>query len=275
MPRRRKPLTLPSLTRWAPPSPRLCGTRGSKSLPRPARGERVGVRGALVLLLLWVVIALLPRAQAAEPAPVSADELERLVHSLQDDTEREKLVEQLRGLIAAQRGAEKEKPAAAAVFNQLTQQVEAFSGEILAGAAMVVDAPRLLSWASDQVSDTAARRLWAGAAFAFALIFGCAALAEWAVRSIISRLLPRLPVRRSDTRLVRASFALLGLILAVLPIVVFAAMAYAVLPMATEPLTRTRITLRVLVNATVEARLLLCVVRSVLLPADTGTVFVP
>ena len=31
----------------------------------------------------------------------------------------------------------------------------------------------------------------------------------------------------------------------------------------------------ILVNATVEARLLLCVVRSVLLPADAGTVFVP
>jgi small conductance mechanosensitive channel len=228
-----------------------------------------------VLLLVWLVIALAPGVQAAEPAPVSTDELERLVHSLQDDAAREKLVEQLHGLIAAQRGAEKEKPAAAAVFNQLTQQVEAFSGEILAGAAMVVDAPRLLSWASDQLSDTAARRLWGESAFAFALIFGSAALAEWVLRSIISRLMPRLPVRRSDTGVVRAFFALLGLTLAVLPIMAFAATAYAVLPIATEPLTRTRITLTVLINATIEARFLLCVVRSVLLPADPGAVFVP
>jgi small-conductance mechanosensitive channel len=232
------------------------------------------VRG-LFVLLLWLVTALAPAVQAAEPAPVSADELERLVHSLQDDAERERLVEQLRGLIAAQRGAEKEKPAGAAFLNQITQQVEAFSGEILAGAAMVVDAPRLLDWASQQAADSAARRLWAEAAFAFAVIFGGAALAEWALRSIVARVLPRLPVRRSDTRLVRACFALLGLMLAVLPIAAFAATAFAVLPTITEPFTRTRITLTVLVTATVEARLLLCVIRSVLLPADSGSVFVP
>jgi moderate conductance mechanosensitive channel len=258
MSRRRKLLTLP--------------LRGP--LPRPACGERVGVRG-LFVLLLWLVTALAPAVQAAEPPPVSADELERLVHSLQDDAEREKLVEQLRGLIAAQRGAEKEKPAGAAFLNQITQQVEAFSGEILAGAAMVVDAPRLLDWASQQAADSAARRLWAEAAFAFAVIFGGAALAEWALRSVIARLLPRLPVRRSDTRLVRACFALLGLMLAVLPIAAFAATAFAVLPTITEPFTRTRITLTVLVTATVEARLLLCFIRSVLLPADSGSVFVP
>ena len=227
----------------------------------------------LFLLLLWLLAA--PGLRAAEPAPVSTDELQRLVDSLQDDAAREKLVEQLRGLIAAQRGVEKEKPAGAAIFNQVTQQVEAFSGEILAGAAIVVDAPRLLDWVGEQASDTAARRLWAEAAFAFTLIFGGAALAEWAFRSIISRLLPRLPARRSDTRLVRACFALLGLILAVLPIAAFAATAYALLPTITEPLTRTRFTLTVLVNATVQARLFLCLVRSVLLPADAGTAFIP
>jgi small conductance mechanosensitive channel len=224
---------------------------------------------------LWLLAALAPGAKAAEPAPVSADELEQLVHSLQNETEREKLIEQLHGLMAAQRGAQKEKPAGAAFFNQVTQQVEAFSGEILAGAAMVVDAPHLLDWASEQASDHAARRFWADAAFAFTLIFGCAALAEWVLRTIIARLLPRLPVRRSDTRLVRASFALLGLILAALPIAAFAVAAYAVLPAITEPLTHSRITLTVLVNATVEARFLLCVVKWVLLPADTSTVFLP
>ena len=242
------------------------------------RGEkraRITAVRYLFALLLCLLAALATGAKAAEPAPVSADELERLVHSLQNGTEREKLIEQLHGLIAAQRGAEKEKPAGAAFFNQVTQQVEAFSGEILAGAAMVVDAPLLLEWASEQASDHAARRLWADAAFAFTLIFGCAALAEWVLRAIMARLLPRLPVRRSDTRLVRVSFALLGLILAALPIAAFAVAAYAVLPAITEPLTHSRITLTVLVNATVEARFLLCVVKWVLLPADSGTVFLP
>jgi moderate conductance mechanosensitive channel len=94
---------------------------------------------------------------ASKPAPVSADELERLVRTLQDESATAKLVEQLRALIAAQRGAEKEKPAAAALFGQLSQQVDTLSEEILASAGMIVDAPRLLGWARQQVSDVAAR----------------------------------------------------------------------------------------------------------------------
>ena len=45
------PLTLPSLMRWVPPSPRCRGERGkgSSTLPPPACGERVGVRGGIVL----------------------------------------------------------------------------------------------------------------------------------------------------------------------------------------------------------------------------------
>jgi len=110
--------------------------------------------------------------------------------------------------VAAQRGTEKEKPAATEFFGQLSQQIDAFSGEILAGAAMVVDAPRLLDWARGQMLDGAARRLWSEAALAFGVIFGAAAIAEWPVRRMLSHLQRRLPVRRSDTPLIRACFAL-------------------------------------------------------------------
>ena len=240
-----------------------------------------GILWASFLLLFWLLTALSAGARAAEPspnaqpAPVSVVELERLVHTLQDDAARTKLVEQLRALIAVQRGAEAERPAAAALFGQMSQQIDAFSGEILAGAAMVLDAPRLFGWAREQISDPAARRLWGEAGLAFGLIFGFAVIAEWIVRSTLSRLSLRLPARRRDTRLIRACFALLGLVLDLLPIAVFAGTAYAALSVALDPFTRTRITLSVLVNATVQARLLLCVVRSVLLPADAATVFLP
>ena len=88
------------------------------------------------MLLFCLAVALSTAVGAAEPstpaqpAPVSVDELERLVRTLQDDSARAKFVEQLRALIAAQRGAEEEKPAATAVFGQLSQQIDAFSGEI-------------------------------------------------------------------------------------------------------------------------------------------------
>ena len=238
----------------------------------------MGYRAAF--LLLFCVATLLPTAAradpptpAAQPAPVSVDELERLLNTLQDDTARGKLVADLRALIAVQRGAAPEQPGGLAFFAQLSQQIDAFTGEILAGVAVIVDAPRLIGWARHQVSDPAARRLWIEAGFAFVLIFGAALIAERILRWFLVRLAPRLPTRRSDTRAVRALFALLGLVLDILPILAFAAVAYTTLSMALEPLTRAGITLSVLVNATVRARLVLCVVRNLLLPADSGAVF--
>ena len=239
----------------------------------------MGYRAAFLLFCVATVLPTTARADtpppAAQPAPVSVDELERLVDTLQDDAARTKLVADLRALIAVQRGATAEKPAATVIFGQLSQQIDAFTGEILAGVAVIVDAPRLFGWARQQVSDPAERRLWSEAGFALVLVFGIAFIAEWILRRLLARLAPRLPARRSETRTVRASFALLGLVLDVLPILAFAAVAYAALSIALEPLTRARITLSVLVIATVEARLVLCVARNVLLPADAGAVFVP
>jgi len=242
--------------------------------------RKLGYRAAF--LLLFCVAILLPAAAraatpapAAQPAPVSVDELQRLVDTLQDDTARAKLVADLRALIAAQRGGGPQQPTAPAFFAQLSQQIDALTGEILAGAAVIVDAPRMLGWARYQVSDPAARRLWIEAAFAFVLIFGIASVAEGILRWGLGRLAPSLPARRSDTRMIRALFALLGLVLDALPILVFATIAYTILSTTLEPLTRARITLSVLVDATVEARLILCVARNMLLPADAGAVFVP
>src|SRR5208283_3890493 len=110
--------------------------------------RRWRTRRIAACLLLFLVVGALPAAAraaapptAAQPAPVSADELERLVDTLQNDAARARLIEELRGLIAAQRGAEAEKPPAAAFFGQLSKQLDAVTGEILAGVAVVVDAP--------------------------------------------------------------------------------------------------------------------------------------
>jgi small conductance mechanosensitive channel len=219
------------------------------------------------------------RAEAPPPAtssaPVAVDELERLVDTLQNDAARAKLVADLRALIAAQRGGAEEQPAPVPFFGQLSQQIDALTGEILAGVAVIVDAPRLLGWAREQISDPAARGLWIEAGYAAILVFGVALIVERILHWLLASLRSRLPTRRSDTRLIRALFALLGLILDLLPIAVFAAIAYAALAMAVEPLTRTRITLSVLLAATLQARFALCIARNVLLPADAGAVFVP
>jgi moderate conductance mechanosensitive channel len=241
----------------------------------------LGYRAAFVLLLcVATVLPAVARAEAPPPAasasaPVTVDDLEHLVDTLQNDPARAKLVADLRALIAAQRGAAAEKPAAVTFFGQLSQQVDVLTGEILAGVAVIADAPRLLAWTREQILDPAARGIWIEAAYAAILVFGVALIAERIPRWVLARLRSRLPTRRSDTLVIRAVFALLGLVLDLVPIVVFAVIANTAISMVLEPLTRTRIVLTVLVNATVETRLILCLARNMLLPADLGAGFVP
>ena len=87
---------------------------------------------------------------------------------------------------------------------------------------------------------------------------GAAAAAEGALRWIIGRVRPKFPVRRRDTRLVRLLFALLALVLDLVPLLVFAAIAYGAVAMALDPSTPTGITMSVLAVATIEVRLTLC-----------------
>ena len=151
-----------------------------------------------VWLLLAVLAASLPaaaraaapaHASAAAPAhastapaqlaPVSVGELQGLVDTLQDESARGKLVAQLQALIAAQRQTTPKKPEGIELLGRLSRQIDAFTGEILAGAAMVVDAPRLIFWAREQIYDPTARQRWVDAAVALVLVFGTAAAAEW------------------------------------------------------------------------------------------------
>src|SRR5438552_3720498 len=132
------------------------GTRGGDG--------RLGYRAAFLLLLC--VVAILPSAAradtsppAAQLAPVTTDDLERLVDTLQDDAARAKLVAQLRTLLAAQRAAA-QKPPATAILGEVSQQIDALTGEILSGVAVIVDAPRLYGWTRRQIADLEARGLW-------------------------------------------------------------------------------------------------------------------
>jgi small conductance mechanosensitive channel len=240
-------------------------------------------------LWLWLAVltAILPvqapaAAQAASPPPattaaraaaVSVDEVQQLVDTLQNDGARKKLIGQLQALINAQRHLPPQKPEGVALLGRLSKEIDAFTGEILAGAALIVDAPRLVGWAREQIHSADARKRWGDAATAALLIFGAAAAAELALRWVIARAHPKFPVRRRDTRTVRLLFAVLGLILDLVPIMVFAAITYGAIAMTLDPLTATSITMAVLAVATIEARVILCLVRAVLLPPDDGALF--
>jgi hypothetical protein len=75
-----------------------------------------------LLLALAATLFLCSASAAQTPAPqpqpqtqVSAEELERLVKTLESDADRKRLIEELKGLIAVQRGKPAEEPGLGAV----------------------------------------------------------------------------------------------------------------------------------------------------------------
>jgi small-conductance mechanosensitive channel len=244
---------------------------------------RYPVAAALVARLLLALVPLLALAppgfaQAAPaapapapaPAPVTADELDRLVSTLQDDAQRARLVDQLRGLIAAQRGLEAAQPATpATLLGDAASRLNAISGEIVAAAAVVVDAPRLVRWIERQASDPGERAFWLEVGLKLGVIFGFALLAEWTLKAVLRRPRRRLANGAGGHIVARIVLMLGRALLDALPILAFAGVALAIMPL-TEPRYATAQVATTLIGAYVTARIIIALARIVLLPRSAG-----
>ena len=206
-----------------------------------------------------------PPASPPPPASVSVEELQRLVDTLQNDQDRARLVQQLRALIAAQRAATPQPEEAPPTFvGRLSQQLDAISGEILATAAVIIDAPRLIAWIEAQAADEAARARWGEILIHLAVVFGLAIVAEFAVRTLLARPKKALAARSSGHITLRIALTALRTLLELLPIAAFAAAAYFVLPLV-QPRFGTARVAEVMIHASVLARALLVLARGVLM----------
>ncbi|HZS82524.1 MAG TPA: mechanosensitive ion channel domain-containing protein [Stellaceae bacterium] len=220
---------------------------------------------ALVLAAPAVAQQPAPQSAAASNA-VSTAELEKLVGTLQDEKQRARLVEELRGLIAAQRGVPAQQaPSPATVLSDLSQRIDAFSGEIVATAAVLVDAPRLVSWLERQVSEPEARAFWLDVALKLGVIFGFALFGEWLLRIVLRRPRQSLAGNGSAHVFARLLLVLARAVLDALPILTFAGIAYLVLPF-TDPRFATAQVATTLVSAYVTTRIIVAVARIILLP---------
>ncbi len=203
---------------------------------RPRR--RCGVALWLAVLLIGTAVMAcaqpVPAPKPPQPAAstVSTAELQRLVDTLNDPAARERLVTELKALIAAQRGAaETPQPQTpASVLEGLTQQINAITGEILAVAQVVVDAPRLIDWVRSQVGDGTARRFWLAVAKRLLIIFGVGIVADRIVHFLLSRPARRLGEARGTSVFGRLVLMVLAFAVEVLPAVAFAGAASFTVP---------------------------------------------
>src|SRR5437763_3238266 len=254
-------------------------TRDGKPLISPAPMFPVrALRARLFPALL--LIALSPTfASAASPTPAAGNpltaELEQLVQTLKNEKGREAFVAQLDALIAAQRGVAAKPAVPEDLISVLSDRINALGDEVLAGAVLLVDAPLVFAWVKGQIANEYTRGLWIQVAYSLVIVFGIGLVAEWMVRRLLARVLPRAPAPTRKRIVVR--LLLIGgvLMIEALPVAVFAGAAIAALALTIPPFAMARYALSDLIEATIAVRLILAVAKAVLVPAYADDNLIP
>jgi small-conductance mechanosensitive channel len=210
-------------------------------------------------------------ARAQTPAAtVSAAELEKLVGTLENEAERQRFIEQLKALIEAERRVAPAEPVipdrvAARFLGGLSEQVAEFGAGILRAAAFVADAPKLLLWIRQQAESEWSRQRLTEIFGKLALVLLGGWIAEWLAAWALARARRRLETREIGEGWARAPYILLYALIALVPIVVFALAAFAILG-AVSPSRTAALVATALINANLIARAINLAAATILAP---------
>jgi moderate conductance mechanosensitive channel len=178
-------------------------------------------------------------------------------------------------LIAAQRGVAAKPAEPEDLISVLSDRINILGDEVLAGAAVLVDAPLLLAWVKGQIANEYTRALWIQVAYSLVIVFGTGLVAEWAARRLLARVMPRAPAPTRKRLAVRLLLIGGALMIEALPVAVFAGTAIAALALTIPPFAMARYALSDLIEATIAVRLIIAVARAVLVPAYADDNLIP
>ena len=261
----------------------------------------------LFFLALFVLIAVGPRegyaqhatssptaTTAASPPALSPAEAQQALDVLQDPKKRDQLIATLKAVAKAvpqpaeptaaepAKTDDKTTPAVTLQPNSLGAQLlvaaSGWSTRLAAEAAATLETmnnlPALWRWFTQLETDPTASLTLVTALGWAALVFGCALvlelLASWLLRRPRGALFRHLPATNGEsTRLLRVlPYALVRLLLDLVPVAVFAAAGNGLVGLVPGIDARTRLVVIALVNAYAGCRAVMCVARMLLSPAD-------
>lgn len=206
--------------------------------------------------------------QAGPPAAAPAD-VQRLISTLEDPAARERLVADLKTLLAAEQKQQQAVSPVDAVGAQLLQVLSeglgTFSEFLLAVGRGIGDPRRLLNWTRQQFEDPLHRAVWADVLLKLALVLGAGGLAGWLIGRGIQPIARRTEQRNAPTIWHKIPLALARLILDLVPIGAFAIATYVVLLFAAPSLLE-RLVLLAAINAGVIAGVGTALARTVFCP---------
>lgn len=237
-----------------------------------------------LLVALLLSLCLLPGLAAAQPAeaaaapPPSQDQVESLVRSLEDPEARARLVEQLKlltragaeaGVVVAQEAESEVQNATSALLKSISRRLQAFGETALLFIDDLNQLPRLWDWALRQGQDPSARGLWVEVLANLALVLGAGYGAFYLMWLLLRRPYRAIARRPAQYLLVRLLYLLVVLLLNLLPIAAFAAVAYLTLGLV-DPRELTRLVALAWINASIIVRLVLAVGRFLFAPHEPG-----
>lgn len=237
--------------------------------------------GFIPVTLVAACLFALPAAAQTELA-TSDVALEELIITLESETGRGELIEQLKALRAARR-AETGKAVApdsatltggSALLGAMTDRIQRIGEEFVAGAQIVGTLPRLAPWLRAQFDDPVRRAAWVDAIWKIVAVLAVAILAGLLAGWLLVRPRQALEDRANDAWVVRALILTARTMLDLVPVAVFALAAEACLSIL-EPQAITLSAARALVMANVLVRAILVVARMVLAPRVERLRFLP
>ncbi|MDR3439170.1 mechanosensitive ion channel domain-containing protein [Telmatospirillum sp.] len=214
--------------------------------------------------------------QAANGNATSANkaEIDHLVAAIEDPVARQKLVADLKLLVAADKaGQDNEEPS---LLGMISEKVQEVSDDILAAATVVTDVGRMGDWLVRQFSDARLRGLWADILSKMAAIMGGGLVAEYLAKFALRSPRRWLEHRQTANRWLRLPLVGGRWLLGLLPIAVFILAVFALrsVPLLTQTGDAQQATLTVN-TAYVLSRFLLVLIQAVLMPGSATIRLLP
>jgi small conductance mechanosensitive channel len=243
---------------------------------------------AAVVLALAAPQASAQSAQSAQSAPQPApsnaqpgqrqatrEDLQDLLHTLQDPAKRDALSKQIETLLAVeQKAPPQERGLGARTLATLSsgfQQISAFMEQLGRG---VDDSSHLLSWLETQGSDPTLRDMWLDIGADLALSLGAGLIVAYAVGIGVKTGRRRLAQRVGGRWFRRIRFAAARLVLELLPVLAFGLVALGALGWLAPPGT-VRLVLLAMINAMLVTMAAMALARFVFSPMEPALRLVP
>ncbi len=208
---------------------------------------------------------------------MTADELGDLLAAIEDETERHRLADRLRALIAAT-GEEKAvaKPGGWGVkfVTRLSEGIGNTGNQLAALARGVSDVPAFAEWLRRQATEPGARAFWWWLAWRLAVVLVAGLVAERLVGAALKRSRRALENREDAGWAVRAAALLARTVLELIPIGAFMGATFAAMALVHGEPKAHLVTLAA-VNAYLTFRVVMVVVRLILVPAAPALRFAP